>query len=67
MALEKAFCTLQTNYDQILCHEGGNRYKTQHIGKEKILRTDGVQVLRERAREATPEALDMYDLNEVQI
>ena len=29
--IKKAFCTLMTNYDQIIHHEGKNCYKTAHI------------------------------------
>ena len=59
--IEKAFCTLMTNYDQIICHEGGNCYKTVHLGKDAIWDQEGVHALREHAAEASPEALHMYD------
>ena len=61
-SLEKAFCTLMTNYDQIICHEGSNRYKTKHIGKEGIWNSQGVHALCKEARQASPDALHMFDL-----
>ena len=49
------------NYDQIICHKGGNRYKTTHIGKDNLWAKHGVQALHKHTAEASPEAIHNYD------
>ena len=46
--LEKAFCTLQTVFDEVIKAEGGNIYKLPHIGKDAIWNNEGVFALRAR-------------------
>ena len=57
--LEKAFCKLQTVFDEVIKCGGGNCYKLPHIGKDAIWKNYGVFVLRARAEQASQEACDM--------
>jgi len=56
--LEKAFCTLTMVYDAIICCQGDNNYVLPHLGKDTILREEGVFSLRAQARQASPMAVD---------
>ena len=55
--LEKAFCTLQTVFEQA----GGNQYKIPHIGKDAIWEREGIVALRARAGEASQESVDIVE------
>ena len=43
--LEKAFCTLNLVFEQVVLHYGDNCYALPHINKAAIWKKDGVSVL----------------------
>ena len=59
--LEKAFCTLQTVFEEIIKCQGGSQYRIPHIRKEAIWRVYGIHVLRELAEQASQDAIDIVE------
>ena len=57
--LEKAFCSLQTIFDEVIKSEGQNTYKIPHINKDAIWNRYGIFTLRARAEQASQEAIDI--------
>jgi hypothetical protein len=50
--IDFGFLTLQTVLDNILCHHGGNEFKIEHIGKERLLRNGELENRRNASVEA---------------
>jgi ribosome-associated protein YbcJ (S4-like RNA binding protein) len=50
--IDFGFLTLQTVLDNMLCHHGGNEFKIEHIGKERLLRNGELENRRNASVEA---------------
>ena len=57
--LEKAFCTLTMVYECVIESYGSNYYVLPHLGKDAILKNEGVHALRLQARQASDTAIDI--------
>ena len=51
--LEKAFCSLNMVFDAVIVNYCENTYALPHLGKDAILRTEGILAMREKARQAS--------------
>ena len=50
---------LAIRFDAVILHYGENSYEFPHLGKEAILRTEGILAMREQARQASELAVDI--------
>ena len=55
--LEKAFCSLNLCYEEVILHYGDNSFNIPHIGQDAIIEEDGILALRARARQASEAAI----------
>ena len=56
--LERAFCTLQTDFEEIVITYGENMYEIHHMNKDGIWAREGAHSLRERAQTASQTAIE---------
>ena len=57
--LEKAFCTLNCIFEEVILNYGENTYTLPHFRKDAILKRDGILSLRSQARQAPRTAVDI--------